>query len=183
MTLFALSTGHTIGLGLVGLAFIVFALVSAMVIPRRRPDFPRNVGGFVALTVCFFAAMLVAVFFFGRESKTGAAAPGGAPAQTGVTQTATTPQQQAPPTTTGASAAALSEGKSIFQQNCAACHTLKDAGASGSVGPNLDQLKPSRPRVIRQVTQGGKIMPAFKGRLSDAQIQAVAAYVSSVAGK
>ena len=36
---------------------------------------------------------------------------------------------------------------------------------------------------MRQVTNGGAVMPAFKGKLSKAQIEAVAAYVSSVAGK
>ena len=36
----ALSTAHKLGLGLSGLAFIVFALVSSMVLPRRNPDFP-----------------------------------------------------------------------------------------------------------------------------------------------
>jgi cytochrome c oxidase assembly factor CtaG len=66
----ALSTGHEIGLGLAGLAFIVFALVCAMVIPRRYPDFPgerRNL--FILVCVLFFAGMLTAVAIFGK-SKT-----------------------------------------------------------------------------------------------------------------
>jgi mono/diheme cytochrome c family protein len=60
---------------------------------------------------------------------------------------------------------------------------LKAAGATGTVGPNLDQLKPTEPVVERQVTNGGAAMPAFKGRLSPAEITAVAKFVSSVAGK
>jgi cbb3-type cytochrome c oxidase subunit III len=75
------------------------------------------------------------------------------------------------------------DGKKIFQTECAGCHTLKAAGASGTVGPNLDQLKPSEARAERQVTNGGAVMPAFKGRLSPAQIKAVAAFVASNAGK
>lgn len=76
------------------------------------------------------------------------------------------------------------DGKSIFAQaGCGSCHTLKDAGSSGTVGPNLDQRKPTLARVVRRVTNGGAIMPAFKDRLTPAQIQAVAKYVSSVAGK
>ena len=76
------------------------------------------------------------------------------------------------------------DGKSVFAQaGCGSCHTLKDAGSTGTVGPNLDQLKPPEPRVVTQVTNGGAQMPAFKGRLTPAQIQAVAKYVSSVAGK
>jgi cbb3-type cytochrome c oxidase subunit III len=75
------------------------------------------------------------------------------------------------------------DGKKIFQSQCASCHTLKDAGTHGTIGPNLDQLKPPEPIVDRQVTNGGAVMPAFKGKLSPAQITAVAKYVSSVAGK
>jgi cbb3-type cytochrome c oxidase subunit III len=79
--------------------------------------------------------------------------------------------------------AKLTSGKDIFVASCGSCHTLKDAGTSGNVGPNLDQLKPAFARVQRQVINGGMVMPAFKGKLTDAQIKAVAKYVSSVAGK
>ncbi|HEX6702328.1 MAG TPA: c-type cytochrome [Gaiellaceae bacterium] len=76
-----------------------------------------------------------------------------------------------------------SDGKAIFSANCSSCHTLAAAGATGTVGPNLDQLKPPEQRVVKQVTKGGAIMPAFKGKLSDAQIKAVAKFVASSAGK
>jgi cbb3-type cytochrome c oxidase subunit III len=76
------------------------------------------------------------------------------------------------------------DGKTIFvQAGCGSCHTLKDAGSTGTVGPNLDELKPPEPIVDKQVTNGGAQMPAFKDRLTPAQIQAVAKYVASVAGK
>jgi cbb3-type cytochrome c oxidase subunit III len=75
------------------------------------------------------------------------------------------------------------DGKSIFTANCSSCHTLKAAGATGTVGPNLDQLKPDLARVVTQVTNGGSVMPAFKGQLTAAQIKAVAAFVSKNAGK
>ena len=66
----ALSTGHKLGLGLSGLAFIVFALVSAMWIPRSRPDFPgRRLGWYVFATILLFVAMMAAVFVFGKEKK------------------------------------------------------------------------------------------------------------------
>jgi len=84
----------------------------------------------------------------------------------------------------GGAKPAAPDGKQIFTSaGCSGCHTLKDANATGNVGPNLDQLKPAKDRVARQVENGGAAMPAFKGRLSPAQIQAVAAYVSKVAGK
>jgi mono/diheme cytochrome c family protein len=76
------------------------------------------------------------------------------------------------------------DGKQVFTSaGCAGCHTLKDAAASGNVGPNLDALKPPKDVVAHQVEVGGGAMPAFKGQLSAAQIQAVAAYVAKVAGK
>ena len=76
------------------------------------------------------------------------------------------------------------DGKTIFDQaGCGSCHTLKDAGSTGTVGPNLDDVSPPELKVVTQVTNGGAVMPAFKDRLTRAQIQAVAKYVSSVAGK
>ena len=75
------------------------------------------------------------------------------------------------------------DGKTIFQSECASCHTLKAADATGTIGPNLDQLKPSKPVVQHQVEVGGGVMPAFKGTLTDEQIAAVATFVSSSAGK
>jgi cbb3-type cytochrome c oxidase subunit III len=74
-------------------------------------------------------------------------------------------------------------GKQIFITKCGGCHTLKDAGTTGTQGPNLDQLKPPFPIVKNQVIKGGGIMPAFKGVLTDAQINAVAKYVAQHAGK
>ena len=74
------------------------------------------------------------------------------------------------------------DGKSIFTSKCAACHTLSDAGTSGSVGPNLDSSKPSKELVSDRVTNGQGGMPSFKDSLDEAQIQAVADYVSSNAG-
>ena len=80
-------------------------------------------------------------------------------------------------------AALGTDGKAIFTAECAGCHTLAAAGSSGTIGPNLDQLKPKQALVVHQVTNGGAVMPAFKGKLSPAQIQAVASYVASSAGK
>jgi mono/diheme cytochrome c family protein len=77
----------------------------------------------------------------------------------------------------------LEEGKTVFTTNCAACHTLADAGASGEVGPDLDQLKPDEATVEHQVINGGGPMPAFGSTLQKGEIEAVSKYVSSVAGK
>ena len=85
--------------------------------------------------------------------------------------------------TGGGTQSASAQGKQVFTSNCGGCHTLSNAGTNGSVGPNLDDLRPDKSVVQRQVINGGGPMPAFKGRLSDAQINAVATYVSSVAGQ
>lgn len=74
-------------------------------------------------------------------------------------------------------------GKDVFTTNCGGCHTLADAGTSGTVGPNLDQAKPPKALVVDRVTNGKGVMPPFKGTLTEKQIQAVADYVSSAAGK
>lgn len=82
----------------------------------------------------------------------------------------------------GEEEALLTEGKTAFTTNCASCHTLSEAGTTGSVGPNLDELKPEKALVETQVTNGGGGMPAFSGILSATEIEAIAEYVSKVAG-
>ena len=70
--------------------------------------------------------------------------------------------------------------KAIFAEaGCGGCHTLEAAGASGTVGPNLDDAKPSKELVIDRVTNGKGVMPAFKDSYSAEQIAAVADYVST----
>jgi mono/diheme cytochrome c family protein len=74
-------------------------------------------------------------------------------------------------------------GKAVFTTvGCSGCHTLADANAHGTVGPNLDQLKPPLAKVIVQVINGGAAMPAFKGQLSVKQIADVSAYVVKATG-
>jgi mono/diheme cytochrome c family protein len=76
------------------------------------------------------------------------------------------------------------EGKTVFTSTCGSCHTLKEAGTSGEVGPNLDELEPDLATVEHQVVNGGGGMPAFgkEGLLNAKEVKAVATYVSSVAG-
>jgi cbb3-type cytochrome c oxidase subunit III len=73
--------------------------------------------------------------------------------------------------------------KLLFESNCGTCHVLADAGTSGTIGPNLDQAKPSLQRAITQITNGGGGMPAFKGQLMQAQIRALAQYIVRVTGQ
>jgi uncharacterized cupredoxin-like copper-binding protein len=66
-----LTAGHKIGLAVVAAVFIVFALTSSFVVPRRRPDFPgkNGLGPFVIASIFLFGAMLSAVAVFGVEKS------------------------------------------------------------------------------------------------------------------
>ena len=70
-------------------------------------------------------------------------------------------------------------GKNIFvTSDCVTCHTLSNAGSKGQIGPNLDEIRPGKDRVIYAVTNGIGVMPAYDGILSSSEIKAVAKYVS-----
>jgi mono/diheme cytochrome c family protein len=71
----------------------------------------------------------------------------------------------------------------LFVDNCGNCHTMAAAGASGKVGPDMDQLRPGPDLVNAQVTNGGGGMPAFKGKLTPEQITELSNYVADNAGK
>jgi cytochrome c553 len=76
-----------------------------------------------------------------------------------------------------------SPGAKIFADaGCSGCHTLATAGASGTVGPNLDELRPNQQRVEQQVRNGGNGMPSFADKLSGEQIRQVAAFIATSAG-
>lgn len=76
-------------------------------------------------------------------------------------------------------------GRKLFLKGstpaCAVCHALGDAGSAGTIGPNLDELKPDANRVAQAVRNGIGVMPAFDA-LSDADVQTLAKYVSSATG-
>lgn len=83
--------------------------------------------------------------------------------------------------------APLARGRALFSRQatppCAACHTLRDAGSNGAVGPDLDELRPDAARVARALQQGLGNMPSFRASLGPDDIAAVARYVSEVAGR
>jgi mono/diheme cytochrome c family protein len=75
-------------------------------------------------------------------------------------------------------------GKEVFASaGCGGCHTLKAAGSTGTTGPNLDQLRPDQATVANIVKSGRGGMPSFNDRLSQADVQAVARYVATNAGR
>ena len=71
-------------------------------------------------------------------------------------------------------------GKDVFLNKavCSACHTLADAGSSGDIGPNLNEIRPDKMRVINTVTNGIGVMPPYEDQLTLEEIEAVAHYVS-----
>jgi mono/diheme cytochrome c family protein len=89
------------------------------------------------------------------------------------------------------------QGRDLFGEKCAVCHTLAAANAIGKVGPNLDVLKPPAslvyntinngclpnppPSQSQQACLGQGVMPS--GIIAGRQAQEVANFVGKVAGK
>ena len=159
--------------------FIIWSLVTALSIPKRHPNFPENMGVYLTITAVLFLAQMAAVV--GRtgpevveeEERVAQEAGAGEKPAEGETGAETTATAAGDPVA----------GKVVFTASCGGCHTLADAGASGSVGPNLDEAKPSVELVSDRVTNGLNGMPSFKGQLEEKQIEDVSAYVSSAAGQ
>ncbi len=84
------------------------------------------------------------------------------------------------------SAALVAQGRLLFKQSavpaCALCHTLKDAGAAGEVGPSLDELRPDAARVAKALRNGIGQMPSYRGKLTEQQIETLARYVAQASG-
>ena len=151
-----------------------------LVLPRQLVRLPAMRRPPVVLAALVAAIAFVAAGCLDGENET-------ATPDTVVGTVATTPSPQAdlPALKLKGDATA---GKAVFtgSAGCSGCHTLKDAGATGTVGPNLDDKKPPFELVVERVTLGKSPMPAFGkaqgGQLTDQQIADVAQYVSSVAG-
>jgi cytochrome c553 len=192
-------TGYQTALVVVAASFIVFALVMALVVPRSRPSFPGNrLGIFLVVCVLFFAAQLTAVLVLaeigeadepavaeetttGGETTTTETTPPPTESQTTETTETTETETETESTETTQATGDPVAGKEVFlgESSCSGCHTLADAGSTGTIGPNLDAVKPSYGKVVSQVTNGGGGMPPFGDSLSEEQIQDVAAYVST----
>jgi cytochrome c2 len=140
--LLSLSTGHTIGLLLVAGAFIVFALVCSLVIPRYRPNFPGNhMGWFITVCLVLFVGALLAVNFFGVEQAKKAEAAGGSTQATTMGAT-TTGATTTGATTTSAPGGDATKGKALYTSlGCVGCHSLD--GSKGT-GPTFKGLAGSK---------------------------------------
>lgn len=137
--LLGITTGNAVALGVIAGIFVVFALASALLIPRRWPDFPgEHLRWFVVGTLVLFVATLGAVEVFAVEPKEEAAA-GETTTETEPTPGGTTTQAEKPPPPPAAEGDAAAGEKVFLGQDCGGCHAFSAAGTSGAVGPNLNE--------------------------------------------
>jgi mono/diheme cytochrome c family protein len=158
-------------LTLIGLALFVGGLLL-----RRLPPTGLVLGALIV----GFGLGIPAIVIDDNRAETG----GGGGGTAAATSTSTSGGGTSTTTKPAGGGGASEQGKLIFTQSCGTCHTLKDAGTSGQVGPVLDQVKPDKKRVLAALKNGGLgsgTMPANLVTGKDAE--AVAEYVSSVAGK
>jgi mono/diheme cytochrome c family protein len=183
-------------LGIAAAVLVGFSLVVSIVVPRRNPDFPgRQLRFFTLVVVLLVLGMLTAVEVLGESHHFNAAEGGSstaAPATTPTTGSTSTPSTSTGGGGGGAQGNAAA-GKQIFtataQPPCATCHTLQEAGATGMVGPNLDDaLKGKDAAFIHesivdpnaQIASGFQagIMPQNYGQqLNDQQLADVVAFL------
>lgn len=182
-------SGNEIILGLVALVLVVFSLVVSILIPRRDPGFPgRNLRVFALVAILLVVGMLTAVEVLGeahhREGGEAAKTETGGGGGTGPAETGQTGgEAQGDP----------AAGKQVFttdaQPPCATCHTLADAGASGQIGPNLDEVLKDKDAAFihesivdpnAQIAEGFQpnIMPQTYGeQLDEKQLADLVAYL------
>jgi cytochrome c5 len=166
-----------LALALIGLALFVGALVL-----RRAPT---GVLLFGAIVVAFGLGIPALVIGDNTTEQSGGGGESAVSPESGGGDQA--PEESSAQTGGGGGgggASASAEGKQIFTQSCGTCHTLSDAGTSGTVGPNLDELKPDKARVTNAIENGGAGTGAMPANIvTGREAEAVAEYVSSVAGK
>lgn len=142
--LLALTTTQKLGLAGTAAVFIAFALLVALVIPRRNPDFPgrRGLVPFILVTLILTIAMLGAVEVFAKEEEHGATETH-EPAPEPAPEPGPSPEPPPPepaPTTTGGASGSVEAGKTLFRvSGCGGCHTFAAAETSGTTGPDLDE--------------------------------------------
>ena len=203
--LLGLTTDQKLGLAGTAAVFIAFALVTALLIPRYRPDFPgrKGVGLFVVVTLLLMVAMIGAVVVFASEDEGAEAAghvetelteteTGPTETETGPAETETGETETTPPATTAEEETPAGDpaaGKALFASNgCGGCHTFEAAGSSGAVGPNLDEVLEGKDAEFvhqsivepnAEVAEGynAGVMPSFQ-QLSEDQVNDLVAFLT-----
>ena len=162
---------------LLALALIGIALFVGAILFRRAPT---GVLVFGLLVVAFGVGIPALVIDDNTTDEPTAADAGGEPAP--AEEEAAAPEGGGGGEGGGATASA--EGQQIFTQSCGTCHTLTDAGTSGTVGPNLDDLGPDRARVLEAIRNGGAGTGAMPANIvTGEEADTVAEYVADAAGQ
>ena len=157
--LLAITDGGKIGLATAAGLLIVFAILSSFYFPRRNPNFPGNrLGLFIGVTVLLFLGLMAGVWVFAAEEEEhGAEATETHGSETGEPEPGTTTEAG------GGAEGDAAAGEAVFASaGCGGCHTLEAAGASGAVGPNLDDVE-ARGRARRR--------PSHQRRRGDAPVR------------
>lgn len=203
--LLGLTTDQKLGLAGTAAVFIAFSLVTALLIPRYRPDFPgrKGLGLFVVVTLLLMVAMIGAVVVFASEDEGAEAAghvetelteteTGPTETETGPAETETGQTETTPPATTAEEEAPAGDpaaGKALFASNgCGGCHTFEAAGSTGAVGPNLDEVLEGKDAEFvhqsivepnAEVAEGYNpgVMPSFQ-QLSEDQVNDLVAFLT-----
>ena len=173
-----------------GITLVVSALVVSA-IGLRFKGFPTYRAALVAIVV-YFAGMVAATTIFAvlnaadeqhkREAKEAAAAQ--PPSTTTTTGAGSTTGAPTGPAQGKATTPNLAAAAQQFATTCGSCHTLAAANTTGTVGPNLDQAKPSKAEVLSAIEKwgfGSGTMPP--GLLQGTQAEQVSDYVAASAGK
>jgi mono/diheme cytochrome c family protein len=185
-------------IGVFAAVLVGFALIVSLYVSRRWPDFPgRHLKLFALLAILLVAGMLAAVEALGEghdfsahgeaaetTSSEGTTSAGGTTSESTTTGETATTEPSAP-------AGDPAAGKAIFASaGCGTCHTLQDAGANGTVGPNLDDvLKGKDPAFIREsivdpnaeIAEGfapGVMPQTFGDQFDDKQLSDLVAYLA-----
>lgn len=203
--LLGLTTDQKLGLAGTAAVFIAFSLVTALLIPRYRPNFPgrKGLGLFVVVTLLLTVAMVGAVVVFASEDEGAEAAghvetelteteTGPTETETGPAETETGQTETTPPATTAEEEAPAGDpaaGEALFASNgCGGCHTFEAAGSTGAVGPNLDEALEGKDAAFvhqsivepnAEVAEGYNpgVMPSFQ-QLSEDQVNDLVAFLT-----
>jgi mono/diheme cytochrome c family protein len=190
-------------IGVFAAVLVGFALIVSLYVSRRWPDFPgRHLKLFALLAILLVAGMLAAVEALGEghdfsahgeaaetTSSEGTTSAGGTTSESTTTGETATTEPSAP-------AGDPAAGKAIFASaGCGTCHTLQDAGANGTVGPNLDDvLKGKDPAFIREsivdpnaeIADGfapGVMPQTFGDQFDDKQLSDLVAYLADATAR
>ena len=193
--LLGLTTDQKLGLAGTAAVFIAFSLVTALLIPRYRPDFPgrKGLGLFIVVTLLLTVAMIGAVVVFASEDE------GAEAAEHVETETRPRPADRDRDRPDGDDAGDDRRGggaggrsgrrEALFASNgCGGCHTFEAAGSTGAVGPNLDEaLEGKDAEFVHQsivepnaeVAEGYNpgVMPSFQ-QLSEDQVNDLVAFLT-----